>query len=366
MEKQHNAPQKHHKRPYTHYDDSKKRIMQELMEKHGMDEAAAVEVVHGIISLEEWHRQHKKAKQSGDADNKQASPFLSHTRFTPSAAVAILKAIYDIPQYQRQKNSRLASEKQAALLAEKENIPLPVAKKIVAGQLTLEEHLAEEQQKRERREQAIEIHKKYPELPLNVCYQVVDEKIGVQEFMERRTIRKQRRQNWYLTYLQSHQQDNLPLSLYLQKLIHKKIKTFFAFFDHDSMMGTVVGYTPYNLKIKDQSGKIEMYSKLNLKYFCRASYVHKVLSLIAINPEWRSQNVIPSSDPDERYQIASEMLQEGNVIELTMGGGEVVRGMVNWASSFDIKLLLSVQPKASIVVFRHAVVDAKLLAEKVS
>lgn len=363
MEKRRNTNRRHHKqRPYSQ-DDGSKKIVQELMEKYGMDEAAALEIIHGVLSLEQWQRKHKASKTTDQA--RQVSTLLLQPRFTPRTTIAILKAVYALPQYQKQKGNRLANEKQAIILAEKENIPVAIAKKIVAGSLTLEEYQAQEQQKKERREKAIDIHQKYPELPLNVCYQIVDEKIEVQEFLERRTIRKQKRQNWYLSYLQNHQQENLPLSLYLQKLHNKKIKTFFTFFGHDSQMGTIIGYTPYNLKIKDRDGNIATYAKLKMKYFCRASYVHKVLSLLTFDPQWRDNQEMPNPDPEQRYQIPNEILQEGNLVEVTLGGGEVFKGLVNWASSYDIKLLVSAQPKASVVVFRHAVVAAKLLAEKI-
>ena len=357
-----NAKRRNHKKSGKnhHSADIIKKDVQDLMTKHNMNEAVALEVFHGVTPLEMWQMAHGQSrKELPELQLKKAKDFSPQVRFAPKTALAILNALFKLPEYQEQKLTKMTQEKQAYDLSQKENLSLSTALSIVSGQMTLEEYQAKEQSKQERREKAIETHHKYPEIPLNVCYQIVDENVTVQQYQERKSLRKQRRQTWYLNYVKQNQEKNVLLACYLQKLQHKKIKTYIALFNQDSIMGIVVGYTPYNVKMKDRAGNLTTLTKLDIKYLCRGSYVEPIFSKMAIDRERQKTRSLPDADPQQRYLIPEELLQEGKMIELVLVSGETFKGQINWASCYEIKLLLAERPKASAVIFRHAVIEAK-------
>ena len=72
----------------------------------------------------------------------------------------------------------------------------------------------------------------------------------------------------------------------------------------------------------------------------------------------------PIIEIDQRYQIPDEVLQkcqdEGSQLQLTMRGGEILEGRIEWFGGYDIKLDLATEK--SVVVFRHAVYSHEVIA----
>jgi len=65
----------------------------------------------------------------------------------------------------------------------------------------------------------------------------------------------------------------------------------------------------------------------------------------------------PVKEIAQRHCIPDEVLQKcleaGNRLRLTLRGGEVLEGRIEWFGAYDIKLELTTG--RSVVVFRHAV-----------
>lgn len=337
-----------------------KKQIEKLMELYQMDEAAALEIINGKCSLEIWLQREGKEDLINQAIIAKVPVFSNEAAFSPKAAVEILEAVYEQNDYAAAKAIQESHTREIAKIAARHDLPLQVASKIVKGKQTVEEYLQNEEQQNLRKQKALEIHQKYPEISLNNCYQIIDEGCSTEEYLERRKKRRERREKWYESFIEDRQEENQLLANYLQKLRNKKIKVMFSFFRKNPVMGSVVSYTPYSIKIRVK-GMVHKYSKLEIKYFTRALYAERFLPDLEIERGLQRSVIEPSPTPEDRYEIPESVLDVGKQIRLVLGGGEIFQGIVDWFSRYEIKLLLPTQLKSSVVIFRHAVVAASVV-----
>lgn len=333
----------------------------EMMKQYRMDEATALEICSGVLPFEVWEEQQKELnyiheKKAQLEDNIQK--FSNQAMLSIRSSIHVLKGAFALKEYREQKISKLERTKKAELLAKKENIPLHIAKLIVDGRFTAKQYKEQQKKKADRHKQARDIQKKHPSIALGTCYSIIDEGIDVEIYLKRREVNREKRRIWYHNYLKEHQNDNRPLSLYLQKLKNKNIPVFFSHFSKNSYVRNVIGHTPYEIKVKNKYGKSAIFPKLDLKYICRASYAEKILSLLEINRELQESPISPSNNPYDRYKIPENLLKEGKKIKVVLGGGEIITGVIKWVSKYDMKLSLAYESKCSIIIFMHAIINA--------
>ena len=158
--------------------------------------------------------------------------------------------------------------------------------------------------------------------------------------------------------------------LYIQKQIHLQTPMFFGLYNHTLLPVTVTGFTKYDFVLQvalnpdpigGEAEKQEM-PKTDVKYCYKAEDATDVQSIIRYNQEIKEQNLKPIIQRKKRYSINTRAIvqarQTRQTIEVTILEGEVFRGLVDWVSKYEIKMILENESK--IVVFRHAICDFKV------
>ena len=102
--------------------------------------------------------------------------------------------------------------------------------------------------------------------------------------------------------------------------------------------------------------------KTDVKYCYKAEDAIDIQSIIRYNEEIKAQNFKLIIQRKKRYSINTQAIVQArrarHTIEVTMLEGEVFRGLVDWVSRYEIKIILENESK--IVVFRHAICDFKV------
>ena len=106
-------------------------------------------------------------------------------------------------------------------------------------------------------------------------------------------------------------------------------------------------------------------NKVDLQFSYRARSHGEVNQAIRIDERIKKMKLQPLEEPSERYQIPDKVLQQyqesGGKLRLTLRGGEVLEGRIEWFGAYDIKLDLATG--RSVVVFRHAVYSHAVIAQ---
>ena len=158
--------------------------------------------------------------------------------------------------------------------------------------------------------------------------------------------------------------------LYIQKQIDLQTPMFFGLYNHTLLPATVTDFTKYNLVLQVAlnpdaiGGEVETQEvlKTDVKYFYKAEDAADIQSIVYYNEEIKTQNLKPIIQRKERYRINTRVIMRARrarrTIEVTMLEGEVFRGLVDWVSRYEIKMVL--ENRSKIVLFRHAICDFKV------
>ena len=164
--------------------------------------------------------------------------------------------------------------------------------------------------------------------------------------------------------------------LYIQKQIRLQTPMFFGLYNHTLLSVTVTGFTKYDFVLQvtlnpdPAGGEIERQElpKTDVKYCYKAKDATDIQSIIYYNEEIKEQNLKPIIQRKKRYNIDTRTIvqarRDRHTIEVTMLEGEVFRGLVDWVSKYEIKMILENESK--IVVFRHAICDFKVFSSEVN
>ena len=162
--------------------------------------------------------------------------------------------------------------------------------------------------------------------------------------------------------------------LYIQKQIRLQTPMFFGLYNHTLLPATVAGFTKYDFVLQvalnsDSIGaKTEKQEllKTDVKYCYKAKDATDIQSIIHYNEEIKEQNLKPIIQRKKRYNINTRSIVQARraryTIEVTMLEGEVFRGLVDWVSRYEIKMIL--ENKSKIVVFRHAICDFRVFSSE--
>ena len=160
--------------------------------------------------------------------------------------------------------------------------------------------------------------------------------------------------------------------LYIQKQIRLQTPMFFGLYNHILLPATVAGFTKYDFVLQVApnpdpiGGETERQElpKTDVKYCYKAEDATDIQSIIRYNEQIKEQNLKPVIQRKKRYSINTRSIVQArrawHTIEVTMLEGEVFRGLVDWVSRYEIKMILENESK--IVVFRHAICDFKVFS----
>ena len=158
--------------------------------------------------------------------------------------------------------------------------------------------------------------------------------------------------------------------LYIQKQIRLQIPMFFGLYNHTLLPATIIEFSKYDfiLQVALNSDPIgaeaerQELPKTDVKYCYKAEDATDIQAIIRYNEEIRAQDLKPIIQRRKRYSINTRTIVQARrarqMIEVTTLEGEVFRGLVDWVSRYEIKMILENESK--IVVFRHAICDFKV------
>ena len=158
--------------------------------------------------------------------------------------------------------------------------------------------------------------------------------------------------------------------LYIQKQIRLQTPMFFGLYDHTLLPATVTGLTKYDFVLQVAlnpdpiGGKTERQElpKTDVKYCYKTEDAANIKSIFRYNEKIKAQDLKPIIQRKKRYSINTRAIIQArraqHTIEVTMLEGEIFRGLVDWVSKYEIKMILENESK--IVVFRHAICDFKV------
>jgi len=173
--------------------------------------------------------------------------------------------------------------------------------------------------------------------------------------------KRKEKKNYLLQTLEGRRKAGLGERYYYTALKHG-IPTVFCRYDGQQIAAIILkdGRTRFTLKTSE--GRLVL-EKTDLQFSYRARSHSEVNQGIRIDERIRKMKNKPIIEIDQRYQIPDETLQEchekGTLLRLTMRGGEILEGRVEWFGGYDIKLDLATGK--SVVAFRHAVYSHEVI-----
>jgi sRNA-binding regulator protein Hfq len=290
---------------------------------------------------------------------------------SPSTSTGpVQKKLFKKKQKFKRKSKLLTPEERARKEAARNlvntyKISFTGAYQIVDGKLTLEEYQArqaelaakraawqEQRRKREERKAAaLALAEKY-NLDPSITYQIVDGRFTLEEYLKLRELKPKK-------LLLRRRKEGVG-SWYFQQLLQYQTPLVFVLYNGQSLVSPITEIQKYDFRLGEQ-----IIPKLHITHCYQASQADKIKELIPVNEEVKTKGLVPAIKPIDRYLIPDKDLErcreEKNLVTFTTLGGEVIRGVIEWLDSFQIKVNL--QENIGVVVFRHGIHDAILQPE---
>ena len=144
--------------------------------------------------------------------------------------------------------------------------------------------------------------------------------------------------------------------LYILKQINFETPMFFALSNDVQLPATVLEMTLSRLTL-NSNGKEQHIPKTDVKYCYKDVDAERVQVAVDIDEEVKAQQLTQLTADAKAYEIDTEAVQDArkskSPIEITLREGEVFRGIIDWVSPYEIKLILA--NGAKVVIFRHAI-----------
>ena len=144
--------------------------------------------------------------------------------------------------------------------------------------------------------------------------------------------------------------------LYILKQINFETSMFFALYNHVQLPATVLEMTLSSLTL-NSNGSEQHITKTDVKYCYKDIDAERVQASVAIDDAVQAQQLTQLTSDVQAPEIDTEAVQHarknGASIEVTLREGEIFRGIIDWVSPYEIKLIL--ENGAKVVIFRHAV-----------
>lgn len=172
------------------------------------------------------------------------------------------------------------------------------------------------------------------------------------------------RKRVYIQKMQEGRKKAGPGLTYYLRAQEKQIVMVFRCYGGEDLEGIILkdGGDRFTMRVDEKRTAVW---KTDLQYSFKTESRSGVEQAVSIDEDVQRQNLQPVIPIVERYHIPDEELfschRKGHQLRLTMRGGEVLEGRVEWFGAFDVKLELFTG--RSVVVFRHAVFRHVVLQE---
>lgn len=119
--------------------------------------------------------------------------------------------------------------------------------------------------------------------------------------------------------------------------------------------GAISRRLTYTLDVALVHGAVRRIEKLNIKYMYKRDESPQVVQDIEVDADLRAQNLVSVARGSERFHVDDRVLarcrREKIPVRLTLRGGEIIIGVIDWFSQYEMKILLI--HGGSVIVFRH-------------
>ena len=144
--------------------------------------------------------------------------------------------------------------------------------------------------------------------------------------------------------------------LYILKQINFETSMFFVLYNRVQLPATVLEMTLSSLTL-NSNGKEQHIAKTDVKYCYKDIDAERVQASVEIDDDVKAQQLTQLTADAQAPEIDTEAVQHarknGVSIEVTLREGEIFRGVIDWVSPYEIKLIL--ENGSKVVIFRHAV-----------
>jgi CspA family cold shock protein len=144
--------------------------------------------------------------------------------------------------------------------------------------------------------------------------------------------------------------------LYILKQINFETSMFFALYNHVQLPATVLEMTLSSLTLNSNRSEQQI-AKTDVKYCYKDVDAERVQASVDIDDTVKAQQLTQLTPDVQAPEIDTEAIQHarknGTSIEVILREGEIFRGIIDWISPYEIKLIL--ENGAKVVIFRHAV-----------
>ncbi len=144
--------------------------------------------------------------------------------------------------------------------------------------------------------------------------------------------------------------------LYILKQINFETSMFFALYNHIQLPATVLEMTLSSLTL-NSNGSGQNIAKTDVKYCYKDIDAERVQASVDIDDTVKAQQLTQLTSDVQAPEIDTEAVQHarknGTSIGVTLREGEIFRGVIDWVSPYEIKLIL--ENGGKVVIFRHAV-----------
>jgi len=124
---------------------------------------------------------------------------------------------------------------------------------------------------------------------------------------------------------------------------------------------TIVKNRKFEIDFSLSDGTQRSTEKHNIKFLFKAGLASEIQPLIQINEQVKAQKLEPILKPRKRYHIKNKTLyvamKDREVLIFTLLGGEVLRGLVEGFSRYEIYLKL--KGGRPVTILRHAIYDVR-------
>ena len=144
--------------------------------------------------------------------------------------------------------------------------------------------------------------------------------------------------------------------LYILKQINFETSMFFALYNHVQLPATVLEMTLSSLTL-NSNGKEQHITKTDVKYCYKDVDAERVQASVdsdaAVKAQKLTQLTADAQVPEIDTKAVRLARKNGASIAVTLREGEIFRGIIDWVSPYEIKLIL--ENGSKVVIFRHAV-----------
>jgi len=149
---------------------------------------------------------------------------------------------------------------------------------------------------------------------------------------------------------------------YMFKQSKQKTPIIVEAYKHESIPSTIKRVYKFAMDL-NVDGEVRNVLKHDIKYCYKQRDAEKVKAAITFDESVRAQGLMPIVQRKGRYHVDDEMLKEAKrgkkPVRIVMREGEIINGIIDWFSFYDIKV--SFLGGGKVFVFRHAIYDFKVI-----